>query len=158
MKAWFARFDQREQLSLLALAVAMGLYLVYMLLWNPLAGRRDDLHEQNTRVAESLQRVDAIVYELMLLREGGCRDNGAEGNLSAVVSQSNAMAGLQVSRLQPNSRGEIQVRLENASFDALLGWLHDVEVGQGLLIREVSVTSASAPGRVNATVRVAQGG
>ncbi len=71
MKEWFARFDQREQLSLLALAVAIGLYLVYMLLWNPLAGRRDDLREQNTRVAESLQRVDAMVSELMYLRESG---------------------------------------------------------------------------------------
>ena len=158
MKAWFARFDQREQLSLLALAVAMGLYLVYMLLWNPLAGRRDDLHEQNTRVAESLQRVDAMVSELIYLREAGGGDKRPQRNLTAVVNQSTARAGLQVSRLQPNSRGEIQVRLENASFDALLGWLHDVEVGQGLLIREVSVTSASAPGRVNATVRVAQGG
>ncbi len=158
MKEWFARFDQREQLSLLALAVAIGLYLVYMLLWNPLAGRRDDLREQNTRVAESLQRVDAMVSELMYLRESGQGDKRPQRNLTAVVNQSTARAGLQVSRLQPNSRGEIQVRLENASFDALLGWLHDVELGQGLLIREVSVTSASAPGRVNATVRVAQGG
>ena len=65
---------------------------------------------------------------------------------------------LQVSRLQPNSRGEIQVRLEGAAFDDLLAWLHDMEQGEGLLVREVSITQAGTVGRVNATVRVAQAG
>jgi len=65
---------------------------------------------------------------------------------------------LQVSRLQPNSRGEIQVRLENAAFDDLLQWLHQMEYREGLLVREVSVTQTGAVGRVNATVLIGQAG
>ncbi len=61
-------------------------------------------------------------------------------------------------RLQPNSRGEIQVRVENASFDDVLKWLHEMEYGQGLLVREVSVTQANSAGRVNVTVRIAEAG
>ncbi len=154
--AWFAQFNQREQLSLLALALVVGLYLLYMVVWNPLAGKREELREQNTRVAESLQRVDAMVSELLYLRETGGGERRPRRNLTALVNQSTGKAGLQVSRLQPNSRGEIQVRLENASFDSVLAWLHEVETGLGLLVREVSVTTAGSAGRINATVRVAQ--
>lgn len=157
MRAWFERFDQREQLSLLLLAIAMGLYLAYMLLWSPIAERRDALAEQNLRVAESLQRVDAMVSEIMHLRDSGAGNNRPRRNLTTVINQSTGRAGLQVSRLQPNSRGEIQVRLEGAAFDDLLGWLHSVEFQLGLLVREVSVTQSGAAGRVNATVRIGQG-
>ena len=40
----------------------------------------------------------------------------------------------------------------------VLGWLYAMEYGEGLLVREVSITQAGAVGRVNATVRVAQAG
>jgi type II secretory pathway component PulM len=63
---------------------------------------------------------------------------------------------LQVSRLQPNSRGDIQVRLENAVFDDLLAWLDDVENREGLLVTEIAITRSGATGRVNATIRIAQ--
>ncbi|MBP6701612.1 MAG: type II secretion system protein M, partial [Halioglobus sp.] len=33
MKDWFTGLNQREQLSLLVLGFALGLYLVYMLVW-----------------------------------------------------------------------------------------------------------------------------
>ena len=65
---------------------------------------------------------------------------------------------LPVSRLQPNSRREIQVRLESAAFDDLIAWLHQMEYGERLLVREVSITQAGSAGRVNATVRIAQAG
>lgn len=157
MKRWFAQLTQREQLSLLILCVALFIYLLYMLLWSPLDERRDRLEQQNRGVAESLQRVDAMVSEVMLLREGDARP-GKRRNLTSLINQTTARRELQVSRLQPNSRGEIQVRLESAAFDDMLAWLHELEYREGLLVREVSVTQSGTAGRVNATVRIAQAG
>ena len=156
MKEWFAGLNQREQLSLLALGVALALYLLYMLAWAPLAERREELALQNKSVAESLQRVDAMVSEVMRLREGGGAST-AQRNLTALVNQSTGRHGLQVSRLQPNSRGDIQVRLENAVFDDLLAWLDDVENRERLLVTEIAITRSGTTGRVNATIRIAQG-
>jgi general secretion pathway protein M len=155
LKEWFARLNQREQLSLGALVFALALYLLYMLAWAPLAERRAQLALQNQGVAASLQRVDAMVSEIMRLRDGG--GASATGrNLAALVNQSTGRHGLQVSRLQPNSRGDIQVRLENAAFDDLLAWLDELENREGLLVTEVAITRAGAAGRVNATIRIAQ--
>jgi len=155
VKEWFAGLNQREQLSLFVLGIALVLYLLYLLAWAPLAQRREELALQNESVGESLQRVDAMVSEIMRLREGGVAST-ARRNLTSLVNQSTGRHGLQVSRLQPNSRGDIQVRLENAVFDDLLAWLDDVENREGLLVTEIAITRSGTTGRVNATIRIAQ--
>ena len=157
MKAWFAQLNQREQMSVLVLGVAMLLYLLYLFVWSPLDSRRDSLTAQNSSIAGTLQRVDAMVSEVLHLRDSGARA-GARRNLTSLINQSTSRMQLQVSRLQPNSRGEIQVRLEDAAFDDVLQWLYEMEYKEGLLVREVSVTQAGTVGRVNATVRIAQAG
>jgi general secretion pathway protein M len=157
MKGWFLQHNQREQVSLLVLAFALGLYLLYMLVWSPLDSLRDKLEVQNRGVAATLQRVDAMVSEVMQIRDSGT-STSSRRNLTSLINQSTSRLGLQVSRLQPNARGEIQVRLESAAFDTVLLWLHEMEFREGLLVREVSITQAGSAGRVNATVRIAQAG
>jgi general secretion pathway protein M len=157
MNAWFTQLKQREQLSVLALVLAVGLYLLYRLAWAPLDAGREQLEIQNRAVASSLQQVDAMVSEILQLREGGAHSS-TRRNLTSLINQSTSALNLQVSRLQPNSRGEIQVRLEGAAFDDLLAWLNQIEYREGLLVREVSITQAGTVGRVNATVRIGQAG
>lgn len=155
MRNWFAGLTQREQLSLLLMGLAVGLYLVYVLLVSPLGQARDQMAVQNKGVAESLQRVDVMVSQIIALRDNGSTSKQRR-NLTTLINRSTAAANLQVSRLQPNSRGEIQVRMEGAAFDDLMGWLYQVEHRESLLVREVSITQAGAAGRVNATIRLAQ--
>ena len=157
MKEWFSQLNQREQVSLILLSLALLLYLVYMFVWSPLDDNREDLVVQSVAVAESLVRVDAMVSELLQLRSGDGQA-GAKRNLMNVINASTGRLQLPVSRLQPNSRGEIQVRLEGASFDDALRWLHEMEYQEGLLLRELSVTQTGTVGRVNITVRIAQAG
>jgi len=157
MKDWFAQLNQREQMSLFILSLAVALYLLLMIVWSPLASKRDALEVQNSAIAGSLARVDAMVSELLQLRDGGASVN-TRRNLTSLINQSTSRMELPVSRLQPSSRGDIQVRLENAAFDDVLEWLHEMEYREGLLVREVSVTQAGSVGRVNATVRIAQAG
>jgi type II secretory pathway component PulM len=157
VKEWFARLEQREQLRLLLLAVVVVLYLLYVLAWSPLDSRRNALKLQNDAIAESLVRVDAMVSQLLELREGGA-GAGPRHNLMSEINESTGRYELPVMRLQPNSRGEIQVRVENAPFDKVIRWLDEVEFGKGLLVREVSLTQAGTAGHVNVTVRIAQAG
>ena len=156
MKDWFYRFNTREQLSLLLLGGALLLYLLYMLLWSPLDQRRDDMAERNTAAAASLQRVDGMVSEILRLREegGGTRQRR---NLTGLINQTTASAGLTVTRLQPNSSGELQVRMESVAFDAVMAWLNVLENREGLVVQEVALSQSGDGGRVNATVRLAGG-
>ena len=46
---------------------------------------------------------------------------------------------------------------DQESFDDLLAWLDDVENREGLLVTEIAITRSGTTGRVNATIRIAQG-
>tara|TARA_B110000977_G_scaffold81327_1_gene108846 strand:+ start:878 stop:1351 length:474 start_codon:yes stop_codon:yes gene_type:complete len=157
VKEWFSQLNQREQLSLLLLGLALLLYLLYTLVLSPLESQQEQLAAQNRAVTESQGRVDAMVSQLLQLRQGGAKA-GAKRNLTSVINQSTSRLQLPVMRLQPNSRGEIQVRIENASFNDVLKWLNEMEYTESLLVREVSVTPAASAGRVNITVRIAEAG
>jgi type II secretory pathway component PulM len=156
LKDWFARYNQTEQLSLLLLVAFLGCYILYFMTWAPVAAMRDEMATRNHNAAQVLQRVDAMVSEVLRLRKSG-EGMSRKQNLTSIINQSTGALELPVSRLQPNSRGEIQVRLENAVFDDILQWLHDMEYRQSLLVREVSITQSGTTGRVNASIRIAQG-
>ncbi|MBT4522900.1 MAG: type II secretion system protein M [Halieaceae bacterium] len=156
MKDWFTQLNQREQLSLLLLTLALGSYLLFVVVWSPLIDMRDEMADRNKGVAEQLQRVEALVWEVGQLRNLGV-DHGGRRNLTALINQSTRRLNLGIRRFQPNSRGEIQVRLESTSFDNMMRWLYEMEYEEGLLVREVSVTPTSDAGLINATVRIAQG-
>jgi type II secretory pathway component PulM len=156
MKEWFARFNPREQVSLLVLAAALSLFLLYQLVWSPVSGMRDDMAERNHRLAEVLLRMDGMVSQIQTLRQSGA-SNRPRRNLASLINASTGEHELQVLRLQPNSRGEVQVRLEDAVFDKLLSWLHQVEFQEGLVVHEVSLNQTGSSGRVNATVRIGEG-
>jgi general secretion pathway protein M len=157
LKDWFSRYSPREQLSLLLMAAAIACYALYFVAWAPVAAMRDDMARRNNDAVKVLQRVDAMVSEVLLLRSTGS-GVAAKRNLTSLINRSTGRFQLSVTRLQPNSRGEIQVRLEQAAFNDLLLWLHDIEYSQGLLVHEVSITQAGSPGAVNASVRIGQGG
>ena len=99
MKEWFSQLDQREQMSLLVLGVVLVLYLLYMLVWSPLADKRDQMALQNSAIAESQVRVDAMVSELLQLRAGGVQ-TGSRRNLTSVINESTSRLQLPVIRLQ----------------------------------------------------------
>ncbi len=153
MKQWFAGLNQREQLSLLILGFALGLYLLFIVALRPLGEAQAEMSTRNVAVSESLQRIDVMVSQILALRESGAQGS-APRNLTSLVNSSTAEHGLSIDRLQPNSRGEVQIRLENAAFDSLAAWLYQIEYRDHLLVQEVSITQAGSSGRVNATVRI----
>lgn len=152
MRQWFESLPSRDQIALMALVAALGLWIFVQLIFIELDGRRDRLTQGNQALAEKLIRVDLKVEQLAALRAGG----GAQKvNLTRTLSQASEANGLAVKRLQPNSRGEVQIRFEGVAFDNLLQFLEQIEGVSGLAVLDASVSSAGRSGGVNATFRVA---
>ena len=67
MRQWFESLPGRDQIALMALVAALGLWLFVQLIFIELDGRRDRLTEGNQALAEKLIRVDLKVEQLACL-------------------------------------------------------------------------------------------
>ena len=154
MREWFETLSTRDQIALMVLVGALGLWLFVKVIFIELDGRRAQLSQNNQALAEQLVRVDLKVERLTTLRAGGGEQNL---NLTQTLSQASEANGLAVKRLQPNSRGEVQIRFEGVAFDNLLRFLEQIEAVSGLSVLDASVSSAGQNGGINATLRIAGG-
>ena len=152
MREWFNAQTPRDQIALIALAAAVVIYSVVAFDLVPASEARSQMVANNKAATAQLARVEAKVSQLVDLRANG--ESGQNQNLSSTLSAAAQNAGLIVKRLQPNSRGEVQVRFESVEFDALLQWLQTIEGNEGLRIIDASVSDAGRSGGVNATLRV----
>ncbi|MFT7286073.1 MAG: general secretion pathway protein M [Halieaceae bacterium] len=157
MKQWFMRFSIREQLALLLMALAVAVYLLFVIILLPLEGARSEMAARNAATTKMLRGVDAMASELIGLRSAAGPDSsGRRRNLTALLNSSAERFSLTVSRLQPNSRGAVQLRFETVPLEGLLRWLHDVEAREGLLVEELSLSQSATAGIVSASLRVAE--
>ena len=152
VRQWFESLSARDQVALMILGSAVGLWAFVFLIFIELDGRRERLVDGNQALAQKLHRVDLKVEQLAVLREGG---GDGQVNLTRTLSQASETHGLTVKRLQPNSRGEVQLRFEGVAFDGLLQFLEQIEGSAGLVVKEASISSAGRSGGVNATLRIA---
>jgi type II secretory pathway component PulM len=133
------------------LAAVLGVWMFIQVIFVELDGRRQSLMAGNEALASTLSRVDLKVEQLAALRADG---GGVQVNLTRTLSQLSETLGLPVKRLQPNSRGEVQIRFEGIAFDGLLQFLEQIEGSSGLVVVDGSISSAGNNGGVNATLRV----
>ena len=152
IRQWFESLSARDQIALMILGAAVGLWAFVFLIFIELDGRRERLVNGNQALAQKLHRVDLKVEQLAVLREGG---GDGQVNLTRTLSQASETHGLTVKRLQPNSRGEVPLRFEGIAFDGLLQFLEQIEGSAGLVVKEASISSAGRSGGVNATLRIA---
>ena len=152
MREWFNSQSPRDQMAILLLTGFLLVFSVFQFALMPMSENRAQMALNNGAASAQLSRVEAKVSRLLSLRDAG--STGQNDNLSSTLSAAAQNAGLTVKRLQPNSRGEVQVRFEGADFDALLQWLQTVESNEGLSIIDASVSDAGRSGGVNATLRV----
>ncbi|MDA7584916.1 type II secretion system protein M [Luminiphilus sp.] len=153
LQDWFNGRSRREQIYLLSMTLAVGAWLVVQMILLPASAARQQMALNNEVASQVLSRVDAKATRLMALRSA--TESSDRSSLTAAISRISNLEGLVVRRLQPNSRGEVQVRFEAVTYDALAKWLYRLEVTEGLLVIDASIVRSSGLGGVNATIRVA---
>jgi general secretion pathway protein M len=153
-----SRFEQlslRDQAMLALLAGVLLLYIVYMAGWRPLAQSNAQLRVQLQAAGQSLENIGRLAAEYRSLQQRNAQSGGASrGNLAEVIDRSVKAQQLQMSRLQPGSGGDVQVRLDNVAVDRALRWLHQLEHAESVQVRDLSMTIGASTGLVNLSVRL----
>jgi general secretion pathway protein M len=155
MLAYFRQLSLRDQAMLMVLAAALALYMLYQLLWHPLASANDNLAQQNAGLSRSLASVTQMAAQYADLKKSNAQNNAAQGStLTQLVDATVAANQLHMSRFQPGSTGDVQVRFDNASFDQVMRWLNELESKDAVVLREFGISPGSGAGLVNVSVRL----
>ena len=99
---WFKARPRREQLYLLSMILAVGVWVVVQVIMLPASAARQQMTINNQRASEVLTRVDVKATRLVALRSA--TQSSDRSSLTAAISRISKLEGLVVRRLQPNSR------------------------------------------------------
>jgi general secretion pathway protein M len=145
---WYRSLAEREQRTLLYGSIAAAVLLLVGGLWSlqsatsaaaqRVATKRADLAWMQS-VAPRLRSMPAARpnESLALLMDRTAKDAGLGGALSGA---------------EPAGNGGLRVRLEGASFDAIVIWLGRVQQERGLVVESASFDGTPTEGLVNASL------
>ena len=80
----------------------------------------------------------------------------AAGTLLSVIDQSATARGLRgfITRMEADGGNGVQLTLDAAPFNSLISWLADLQDSHSLLIESASLDAHTAPGTVNAKLKL----
>lgn len=129
--------------------IAVILFVLAVIL--PLDHSVSRMHDQVSRKQADLVWMRSAAPEIAAA--GPVRNTSGE-SLIVIVDQSARESGLggALAGSQPSGRGGLNVQLEKAPFDALVGWLARLSQQNGVQIESATIDTAGQPGTVNASL------
>jgi len=149
LKTWYFGLQQRERLI-----VSFGLAAaVVIVVWWSMRIMGGEMQTLRTSV-DTKQRLLVDVARLEATQAPGAASNPETNNqpLYLLVSNTAPAHGLEQPRTRANGPTGVDVTVQNASFDALMGWLVALHDMYGVDVETVSITNAREPGLVNGTL------
>lgn len=155
MKLSFDTMSDREQ----RLVKFGGIGAVAILIFGVLIPLDSSVAKARARITQKqadlvwMRNVAPVLASIAPQHTGGTGES-----LIVIVDRSARESGLEkaLSGSEPSGPGGIQVRMEKAPFDAMIGWLSRLSQQNGIGVDGASIDSAGSPGMVNAAVVLRQ--
>lgn len=134
VRKWFSERTQQEQRILLFTGALIFVFLLYFVLWRPFVNRGQTHYlavQEKRALLHWMQQQAGAIQSLKAASTQGFKDRGGQ-SLLGLVSLSAKQKGLDhaIRRIQPTEEGEVQVWLEQVSFDQALTWLSELTAYQ----------------------------
>ena len=139
LQNWWQSLQKREQQLVQSAAVTIAVAAFYWLLWAPLHQSYQTQQQQLRQVSQQLLQVRSF--------PAVSAQTKVQGSLTDIISSSARSHKVQVSRMQPQN-DQMQVMLNDISFDQLLTWLHELQYQHNVSIVQLDLAAADAPGMV----------
>ena len=155
VKDWWGQASSRDQLSVIACGAVLAVYIVYIAILSPVQNMAEEQMKTTAAQKVALERVRKLAAQVKEMKRGksGKKSRSAE----KIVESSIGTHGLRVSGFDASGKSGIRVRFDQVTFDKLLAWVNELEVNEGLSMKDISIASGKAQGVVSANLLI-QGG
>lgn len=158
MRERWERLAARERRVVGVLAGVMSLAFLYLFIWSPMQRSLTRLRVDVPNEQVQLQRMREQAAQVAQIRRE-TRAPQASGSLMPSIEQSAVAHGLRAAftRLEPEGPNGVRIQVDGAPFNALIGWLADVQKQYALRTDQATFETHAVPGTVNArlTLRAA---
>lgn len=154
VREWLDKLAPRERVLVLAAAALAGVALVYALGLQPLYAARGRAAAEVEARRSLLSDIEQVARRFGPQGPASAPSAATGESLVVVIDRSTRERGLgpYLKRNQPEGASGVRLRLENAPFDELTGWLADVQARNGLAAAAASFDPSGEPGRVNSNL------
>ena len=157
MKDWFLKLSQRERYMVLAAVFVIVVFLLYLLIWQPVAKDYAKTRKNVAMAEETITWMQSAAREVKQLRgSGGTLATHQQGKqfILGLIDKTAKAAGLGsvLKRVQPEGDTGVKIWFEAAPFDVLINWLDTIQSQHGLVVNEINVEQTEATGLVNVRV------
>lgn len=152
IKAWWEQASSRDQMAIVACGAALAIYILYAAILKPVQASRDKHLQSKVSMTAMLAEVKTLSAQWTTHKRGGSSRSG--GSISRKVEDSLRKNSLRFSGMDPIGSDGLRIRLDQANYNNVVAWLNDLEVVQGLQIKDMTLTASSDVGRVSVNLRV----
>ncbi|MFV2055376.1 MAG: type II secretion system protein GspM [Thiohalomonadales bacterium] len=153
MKDWYENLQQKEKRMLMFGGIALGLMLIYLLLWEPLAENYKSAKKNSEKYEKLVAWMEQHAAEVRVLRATMAPSAG-RGNQSILGVVDKTAKQIKLSKnlkqVRPDGNNKARVRLEDAPFDTVIRWLELLQQQQGITLVSSSIQKQGTNGLVNA--------
>lgn len=155
MKAWWQNLAARERQLVMLGAGLIGLTLLWLLVWKPLASHhrllQQDLADAQTANADMQSRR----AEILSLRGAGTPNpvvTGGSLHTAVIETLKQYQLDGEGTTSEENDKNTVNLKLEGKPFDALVQFLASVETQQAAHATRLTLKPAAKPGTVDAQI------
>ena len=142
----------RERQLATAIAVVLGVFLLYLVLWAPM---QRDLNRLRVSVPQDRAKLATMRAQANQVQQLRARlpAAGQRGNIMSVLEQTANTRGMRqnIARMEPDGPSGARVFMDEVSFNAMLAWLAELQ-SQGIRVENATVQRRPSPGLVNVRV------
>ena len=140
----------RDQLMYVGGAAAV-LLILFASLWLPVQRELSRLRTEVPQEKVQLAQMQVQSMEINQLRASG-RLPRAGGGLMAMLEQSATASGLRgrITHMEPDGGNGARIALDGVNFNALIGWLANLQNQSGVRVEKATFEGQPSPGVVNA--------
>jgi len=154
LKAQFEHLNNRERVMVGAAAIALLVYLPYQFIWSPIVGKVEAKQMMVEKQQRDLVWMQSKQNEVRQLSRSSSRINTKGKSIYGIVEKTAQQRFGGDIRIQQEGKKGIRIQIKQASFDAVMLWLDNLQLRHKINIKDLKIDNSKIIGQVRASILV----
>lgn len=148
----YTELEPRDRYALTGLAVFFSLLFVVVGIWQPAVNYAASAEASRNTQRELIEWMNSTAVQARATAGNQVTARRSGQSLLTSVSRTAKAFNIKPDKLQPEGNDEVSVWFEAVAFNMLISWLEELQMKQGIRVKQISVDKDEQPGTVNARI------